>query len=90
MNWIKTGRTATEDGSFTIYEAEGHPAIRIESRKRQIPHANGVGSWNFTSYFVLLEGEEVVEKMRLTDAKEFAETLIREVSKKRMEQEGKR
>lgn len=81
MNWIKKGRTATEDGSVTIYEAEGHPALRIESRKRQIPHANGVGSWTFTSYFVLLDGEEVAEKMRLTDAKEYAEELIQEVSK---------
>lgn len=79
INWIKTGRTATEDGGITTYAAEGHPAIRIESRKRQIPHANGVGSWTFTSYFVLLDREEVAEKMRLTDAKEFAETLIREV-----------
>lgn len=79
INWIKTGRTVTEDGSVTIYEADGHPAIRIESRKRQIPHANGVGSWTFTSYFVLLDGEEVAEKMRLTDAKEYAEELIREV-----------
>jgi hypothetical protein len=79
INWIKTGRTATEDGSVTTYAAEGHPAIRIESRKRQIPHAARGGTWAFTSYFVLLDGEEVVEKMRLTDAKEFAETLIREV-----------
>lgn len=90
MNWIKTGRTVTEDGSSTTYAAEGHPTLRIESRKRQIPHAARGGTWAFTSYFVLLDGEEVAEKMRLTDAKEFAETLIREVSKKRMEQEGKR
>lgn len=78
MNWIKTGRTVTKDGSATIYEAEGCPSLRIESRKRQIEHANGVGSWTFTSYFVLLDGEEVAEKMRLTDAKEYAEELIRE------------
>lgn len=78
-NWIKTGRKATKDGSVTIYAAEGHPALQIESRKRQIPHAARGGTWAFTSYFVLLDGEEVVEKMRLTDAKEFAETLIREV-----------
>lgn len=31
------------------------------------------------SYFVLLDGEEVAEKTRLTDAKEYAEELIREV-----------
>lgn len=79
MNWIKTGRTATEDGSITTYAAEGHPAIRIESRKRQIEHAARGGTWAFTSYFVILDGEEVAEKMRLTDAKEFAEELIREV-----------
>lgn len=60
MNWIKTGRTATKDGSVTIYEAEGHPALRIESRKRQIPHAARGGTWAFTSYFVILDGKELM------------------------------
>lgn len=47
-------------------------AEAIESRKRHIPHANRQGTWDYTSYFVLRDGVELVEKHSLKDAKEYA------------------
>lgn len=73
MNWIKTSRSVHGDGSAeTRYEAAGTDFV-IESRKRPIPHANGIGSWMFTSYHLIFP--DGTEKMfhRLMDAKEAAE-----------------
>lgn len=45
MNWRKMGRTVSDDGTTITYWADNAP-ITIESRKRHIPHANGVpGTW---------------------------------------------
>lgn len=75
MKWIKEGRTASSDGSTTVtYRGEG-TGITIESRKRPIPHANGRGSWDYTSYFVLRDGKELKECHTLRDAKEYAERM---------------
>lgn len=35
-----------------------------------------VGTWDHTSYFVIQNGKELVEKMSLRDAKEYAEGLL--------------
>jgi hypothetical protein len=73
--WIKTGKVVRTSGSTTIiYRLEGTP-YTVESRKRPIPHANRVGTWSFTSYFVLKDGVEVTEKHTLGYAKEYAEAL---------------
>lgn len=74
MNWVKTGRTVNAEGTTITYAAQG-TGITIESRKRHIPHANGVGTWDHTSYWILKDGKELKEKMTLTDAKEYAEGL---------------
>lgn len=76
MNWIKTGRTVSTEGTTVTYELSGTP-YTVESRKRHIPHA-GVrsGTWDHTSYFVLNNGEEVIEKYSLADAKAFAEKEV--------------
>ena len=58
----------------------------MQSRKRHIPHANGGGTWDHTSYWVLCDGVELKEKMRLMDAKEWAEDWVRKLAK---DQEGK-
>ena len=83
MKWIKTGKKMIVGKGTTItYRLEGTP-YTIESRKRPIPHANRAGSWSFTSYFVLRDGVEVVEKHTLKAAKEYAEALyanVREVA----------
>lgn len=76
MIWAKTGKTVSEGRTTVTYAAEGTP-YTIESRKRPIPHANGRGSWDYTSYFVLKDGEELIEKQRLGDAKAYAERSLR-------------
>ena len=75
MKWIKAGKTViVGKGTTTTYRLEGTP-YTVESRKRPIPHANGVGTWDHTSYFVLKDGAEVAEKFTLGRAKEYAEML---------------
>ena len=74
IKWIKAGRTVSTEGTTNIYQGEG-TAITIESRKRHIPHANRSGTWDHTTYFVLKDGKEIIEKYSLKDAKEYAETL---------------
>ena len=73
--WKRTGRRVSKEGTDTIYTAAG-TNLTIESRKRHIPHANGVGTWDHTSYFVLRDGKDVVKKYSLANAKEYAETLV--------------
>jgi hypothetical protein len=79
MTWQKTGKIVSGEGTTVEYRpARVNINISVESRKRHIPHANGVGTWDHTSYFVVLNGEDVKEKYSLKDAKEYAEGLINE------------
>ena len=72
MKWIRTGRTVGPEGTTIIYE--GHRAgIRIESRKRHIPHANGIGTFDHTTYFVMVDGKDLKERYTLKAAKEWVE-----------------
>jgi len=70
--WKRTGRRVSKEGTDTIYTAAG-TSFTIESRKRHIPHANGVGTWDHTTYVVVRDGEDVIEKQSLKDAKSFVE-----------------
>ena len=74
--WEKTGKRVSSSGTTITYSGKG-TGFTIESRKRHIPHSNGVGTWEHTSYFVLLDGKEIKEKYSLKDAKMFAEILNR-------------
>ena len=74
MKWVKMGKTVSPEGTTIEYEAVDHP-FTIESRKRHIPHANGVGTWDHTTYWVKLDGKDIIEKHSLADAKEYAEQL---------------
>ena len=74
ISWEKTGKTVTPEGTTVVYEGVGTD-ITIESRKRHIPHANGIGTWDHTSYFVLIDGKVVAEKQSLKAAKEYAEIV---------------
>jgi hypothetical protein len=76
MKWIKTGKTFSSEGSTVAYTLDEAPEMTIESRKRQIPHASRSGTWEYTSYFVLRDGEELIEKHSLRDAKEYAEAYV--------------
>lgn len=75
-NWKKTGKTVNEEGTTVRYELPG-TVLAIESRKRHIPHANGIGTWDHTTYFVIVDGEAIKECYSLKDAKEYAEALYR-------------
>lgn len=73
--WEKIERKVNSEGTTITYLFSG-TGITIESRKRHIPHANGIGTWDHTSYFVLKDGKEIAEKQSLKDAKEYAEKEV--------------
>lgn len=75
IRWIKAGKTVSAEGTTITYEAYGTP-VTVESRKRHIPHANGNGTWDHTTYHVLKNGEEVEQRYSLRSAKEYAERLL--------------
>ena len=85
MIWEKIDRTVNREGTTITYRLKG-AEILVQSRKRHIPHANGIGTWDHTSYWVLSDGVELKEKMRLMDAKEWAEEWVRKLAR---DQEGK-
>ena len=72
LKWERTGRRVSKEGTDTIYRAAG-TGYTIESRKRHIPHANREGTWDHTTYWVLKDGKEVIERYSLKDAKEYVE-----------------
>ena len=72
VRWTKTGKTVNQEGTTIIYGCQD-PAVKIESRKRHIPHANRVGTWDHTTYFVVVYGVDVKELYSLADAKAYAE-----------------
>lgn len=75
--WIKAGKTVNAEGTTIEYQLTDTAApITIESRKRHIPHANGTGAWDHTTYHVILEGKEVRQCYSLQNAKEVAEKLV--------------
>lgn len=77
MVWKRIGKTINSQGTTIIYGTKDTD-ITIESRRRHIPHANGSGTWDHTSYFVLRGGVELKEKMSLRDAQAYVEQLLKE------------
>lgn len=75
MLWVKMGYKVRADGTDLRY-ASPATDIQIESRKRAIPHANGVGVWYHTTYFVIRPDGTEKEYQRLSDAKEAAEEEV--------------
>ena len=75
MNWTKVSRKSDDNGLTITYWLAG-TGLSIESRKRHIPHANGVGTWDHTSYVVLMDGQELAEKATLKEAKEYAGEVL--------------
>ena len=76
IKWEKAGRTVSSEGTTITYRASG-TGYTIESRKRHIPHANGIGTWDHTTYWVLKNGEEIKERYSLGDAKAYAEAMMK-------------
>lgn len=76
IEWKKTGKIVTDEGTTITYSSG--TAYTIESRKRHIPHANGIGTWDHTTYHILRDGVEVGKQYSLSDAKYLAENMIEE------------
>lgn len=72
--WKMIGKHIGPMGTTIIYGAEGC-AYEIQSRKRHIPHANGSGTWDHTTYCVLQDGQVVKELQRLQAAKDYVDRL---------------
>ncbi len=72
MIWKKTGRAVMGTGESTTYYESDDGRFRIESRKRNILHANRDGYWQHTSYFLIREDGSEKEYWSLKDAKEAA------------------
>lgn len=72
MTWAKTGHVISQDGTTVTYTDLRETGLTIESRKRHIPHTNGSGTWDHTSYWVLRDGEDLKECYTLKAAKEWA------------------
>lgn len=76
MNWTKASVAIKANGEKAItYVPLETNRIRIESRKSKIPHANGVGTWEHTFYYVIENGKDVKQCSTLKEAKAFAEAL---------------
>lgn len=75
LKWEKARKTIHGNGSEILYVADG-TNLKIESRKRAIPHANGIGSWMHTSYFLIRPDGTEKEYWTLQRAKEAAENAL--------------
>lgn len=71
--WKKVGKKASQQGTVITYESSECPEFRIESRKRQIPHANGIGTWDHTDYFLVRKDGSEEKFDLLCRAKKAAE-----------------
>ena len=72
-SWKQTGKTIKATGEKTIiYEKAGNPN-QIQSRKVMIPHANGIGFWFHTSYWLIRPDGSEKEYWKRIDAEKAAE-----------------
>ena len=71
FTWQKSGKIIRHDVTVIFYECADVP-YTIESRRKQIQHANGYpGTWEHTSYFVVKDGKDIKEFQTLKDASEL-------------------
>lgn len=79
IEWKKAEKTVNDKGTTITYVPKNVDAfLTIESRKRHIPHANGIGTWDHTTYYLLDCGAEVKEFYSLENAKRYAEGYYKE------------
>lgn len=79
MIWEKVEKTVNAEGTTITYQAKDAGIwlpLYVQSRKRHIPHANGVGTWDHTEYVVLKDNEELATRQTLTAAKGYAEEAL--------------
>lgn len=80
IKWTKGGKLIRQDMTINIYYY-GETGYTVESRKKQIPHANGrAGTWEHTTYFVVKDGEDVKEFWTLKDAQVYVMNVVMERS----------
>lgn len=80
IKWTKGGKLIRQDMTINIYYY-GETGYTVESRKKQIPHANGrPGTWEHTTYFVVKDGEDVKEFWTLKDAQAYVMNVVMERS----------
>ena len=73
MRWEKAGVQLGMNGEKTItYEKPGNQNL-IESRKVRIPHANGIGFWYHTSYWLIRPDGSEKEFWKRFEAEKAAE-----------------
>ncbi len=80
IRWRATGKIVTPNGEKTVFYRGDGTDYRIESRTRWIQNNKNNGKRLFTTYVVIRPTEDdvdhvVVEKMSLTDAKNFVEEM---------------
>lgn len=76
MIWEKVEKTVNAEGTTITYQAKDAGIwlpLYVQSRKRHIPHANGIGTWDHTTYHVIKLGVELCERQSLKVAKGYAE-----------------
>ena len=78
MTWTQYDKLVNATGTYIAYGTPGQSEIWIQSRKLHIPHANGSGTWDHTTFAVLRGNDVLIEKQTLRAAKEYAEKLIEE------------
>ncbi len=85
LKWEKIGKSVNEEGTTITYQAAG-TGLTIESRKRHIPHANREGTWDHTTFFVLVDGKKAVETWSLGAAKGYTEDFAEQLYKEKGEE----
>lgn len=75
MKWTRTGKVVDAEGTTVIYSNEAYPGYTIESRKRHIPHSNGVGTWDHTTYHVLLYAKELKQLYSVRSCMSWVERM---------------
>lgn len=74
--WKKTEKVENAEGTTITYTKGACRLLKIESRKRHIPHANGIGTWDHTSYFVITQDGKEIECWKLADAISRADAML--------------
>ena len=77
----KVEKTENREGTIITYKGtrDDGLVVYIQSRKEHIPHANGVGTWDHKSYFVIYNNGQNDKKFwSRKDAVEWADKQWRD------------
>jgi len=77
LKWEKVGTEIFhgelgEAAKNITYRADGTD-YEIQSRKRGVKHANGIGFWYHTTYWIMKDGKDLAEHYTMQRAKEKVE-----------------